>query len=160
MISLNYNINIKDKKDTKMKTLKEVIEEAEKEAVKEFIKNVPTVRDFLRFYEPIFKKGKLVDGIHCFSDVQLNFYVIKSKDRFKIVKFHHLFADGLSVLSPYKDNIDVGTEKYDEHLAALDNILDKKIKNIKKIVDGEVHYDGMFYMPDGLVFKFNFILEN
>jgi hypothetical protein len=142
-----------------MDTLKDYIKNAEKIATQEFIKNVPTVGDFLKFYSPIFKKGKKVGGILCDSDVRIGIFTRKDKKYTKLAVFHHDFSTSPMLLSLFKDRIDVGVEKYDEHVKELNAFLDRKIIDIEDAVDGRVKYDCQCNMPDSLRFEFDLIVE-
>ena len=142
-----------------MKTLKDYIENAEKIATQEFIKTVPTVGDFLKFYEPIFKKGANVGGIQCDSDVRIRVYTKKDKKYNNIADFRHDLSTSSMLSSLFKDRIDVGAEKYDEHVKVLNDLLDRKIIDIEDAVDGIVKYDCQCNMPDSLRFEFDLIVE-
>ena len=144
-----------------MKTLNDYIKNAEKIATQEFIKNVPTVGDFLRFYEPIFKEGKKVGGILCDSDVRISIYTKKDKKYKQLVEFTHDFSSSPMRLrlALAKDRIDVGVKKYDEHVKELNDLLDRKIIDIEDAVDGKVTYDCQDRMPNNLRFEFDLIIE-
>lgn len=142
-----------------MKTLNDYIKNAEKLATQEFIKTVPTVGDFLKFYSPIFKKGEKVGGILCDSDVRISIFTKKDKKYTKIIDFRHDFSTSPMFLSLSKDRIDVGAEKYDEHVKVLNDLLDRKIIDIEDAVDGKVKYDCQCGMPDSLRFEFDLIIE-
>lgn len=142
-----------------MNTLKDYIENAKKIATQEFIKTVPTVGDFLKFYEPIFKKGANVGGIQCDSDVRISIFTRKDKKYNKIIDFRHDFDSSPMRLALSGDRIDVGAEKYDEHVKVLNDLLDRKIIDIEDAVDGIVKYDSQCNMPDYLRFEFDLIVE-
>ena len=144
-----------------MNTLKDYIKNAEKIATQEFIKTVPTVGDFLKFYEPIFKEGKKVGGILCDSDVRISIYTKKDKKYKQLVEFTHDFSSSPMRLrlALSKGRIDVGVEKYDEHVKVLRDFLDRKIIDIEDAVDGQVKYDCQCNMPDYLKFAFDLIVE-
>lgn len=142
-----------------MKTLSDYIKNAKKIATQEFIKTVPTVGDFLKFYEPIFKKGKKVGGILCDSDVRIGIYTRKDKKYSEVAIFRHDFSTSPMRLALSKDRIDVGAEKYDEHVKVLNDLLDRKIIDIEDAVDGKVTYDCQDRMPDELRFEFDLIIE-
>lgn len=142
-----------------MNTLNDYIKNAKKIATQEFIKTVPTVGDFLKFYEPIFKKGKKVGGILCDSDVRIGIYTRKDKKYNKVTIFRHDFDSSPMRLALSGDRIDVGAEKYDEHVKVLNDLLDRKIIDIEDAVDGKVTYDCQCNMPDELRFEFDLIIE-
>ena len=144
-----------------MKTLKDYIKDAKKIATQEFIKTVPTVGDFLKFYEPVFKEGKKVGGILCDSDVRISIYTKKDKKYNQLAEFTHDFSTSPMrlALAKRKNRIDVGVEKYDEHVKELNAFLDRKIIDIEDAVDGQVKYDCQCNMPDYLKFAFDLIVE-
>ena len=142
-----------------VRTLKDYIKDAKKIATQEFIKTVPTVGDFLKFYSPIFKKGKKVGGILCDSDVRISIFTKNDKKYNKIIDFRHDFSTSPMRLALAKDRIDVGVKKYDEHVKELNDLLDRKIIDIEDAVDGQVKYDCQDHMPNDLRFEFDLIIE-